>query len=288
MPKSSSSKRLASGRDWHKSVCRSAVTQRPSDLSAYVEVGPLPQRAPIDQYLAATEALVKVGGPTFFTGHSELSGLMLVAVVSQAENYFRELFSRLLVICPVSQGKSAQRDVKLGSVIWYRVGQLERGAFEHFSFAGMDNIVDTLSRYFDIQLDQKSDPYALLQQFDLLCELRHAIVHSAGVVSGKNATKLQLKKTLDGVTVGVDFQRFQEVTQLCTALVCSINIELFRKFGERWRDKWPACFPPWTTRIANSRFRALWSIFASSLDQATGLPIRQLTCSQCRRELLAP
>lgn len=288
MPKNSSSKPLASGRDWHKSVCRSAVTQRPSDLSDYVAVGPLSKRAPIDQYLAATEALVKLGGPAFFTGHSKLSGLMLVAVVSQAENYFRELFSRLLVICPVSQGKSAQRDIKLGSVIWYRVGQLERGAFEHFSFASMDNIVDTLSRYFDIQIDQKSDPYALLQQFDLLCELRHAIVHSAGVVSGKNATKLQLKKTLDGVTVGVDFQCFQEVTQLCTALVCSMNIELFRKFGERWRDKWPSCFPPWTTRIANTRFRALWSVFASSLDQASGLPSRQLTCAQCQRELLSP
>lgn len=288
MQKNLSSNRSVSRRDWHKSVCRSAVTQRPSDLSAYVAVGPLSKQAPIDQYLTATETLVKIGVPSFFTGHSELSGLMLVAVVSQAENFFRELFSRLLVICPISQGKSAQRDVKLGSVIWYRVGQLERGAFEHFSFAGMDNIVDTLSRYFDIQIDQKSDPYALLQQFDLLCELRHAIVHSAGIVSGKNATKLQLKKTLDGVTVGVDFLRFQEVTQLCTALVCSMNIELFRKFGERWRDKWPPCFPPWNTQIANTRFKALWSIFASTLDQSTGLPARKLSCAQCRRELLAP
>ncbi|WP_457418504.1 hypothetical protein [Roseateles sp. P5_E7] len=278
----------AVNRDWYKSVCRPPVSQAPTNLSPYVTLLPTSSKAPIDRYLAACEILLKKGDPAFFAAHPEIANLMLVAAVSQTENYFRDLFSRLLVVCPVSQGKSAQRDIKLGSVIWYRVGQIERGAFEHFSFAGMDSIIETLSRYFDVQLDQKSDPYALLQNFDKMCEIRHAIVHSAGVVSGKNATKLQLRKTKSDMEVVIDFQRFQEVVQLCTALVCSINIELFRRFGERWRDKWPTHVSPWTGAIANARFRDLWLIFASDLDRAVGLPARALSCAQCRGELLTP
>jgi hypothetical protein len=244
--------------------------------------------SPIDQYLAGTEALVRLGSPSFFSTGQELSGLMLVAVVSQTENYFRELFARLLMVCPISQGKSAQRDIKLGSVIWHKVGKLERGAFEHFSFASMDNVVETLGKYFDIKIDQRSDPYALLARYDLLCELRHSVVHSAGVVSGKNATKLQLSRTTSCVAVSVDFQRFQEIVQLCTALVCSINIELFRRFGERWRDKWPTCINPWSSSIANARFRELWAIFASVSDLSNGLPAHQLTAAQCKRAVLTP
>ena len=282
------SKKKVTVTDWHKAVCRPGATSRPPAFNAYVSVAGPSKRSPIDEYLLATEAVLKRGDPAFFASQPELSGLMLVAVVSHAENYFRELFARLLVVCPISQGKSAQRDMKLGSVIWYRSGQLERGAFEHFSFAGSDNIIETLSRYFDIQIDQKSDPYALLQQFDLLCELRHAIVHSAGIVSGKNAMKLQLAKTRANVYVHVDFQRFQEATELCTALVCSMNIELFRKFAERWRDKWPGCIAGWNARAARERFARLWAVFASSLDQGNGLPSRRLTAAQCRREVLAP
>lgn len=287
MPKSSSNK-LPPPRDWHKAVCRSPTTLQSPALGGYVDTGPHTDQSPIDRYLTATEGLLKLGNPKFFAEYPQLANLLLVGVVSEAENYFRELFSQLLAICPISQGRSSQRDVKLGSVLWYRVGKMERGAFEHFSFAAMDNIVETLSRYFDVQVDQKSDPYTLLQQFDLLCEIRHAIVHSAGLLSGKNATKIHLAKTNDCVTVRVDFQRFQEATQLCTELVCSLNILLFRKFVERWRDKWPTCSPSWTTRDANKSFKKLWHLFSSSLDQATGLPTRRLTMEQCRRAVQAP
>ena len=289
MPKSLSSKSTRSAcSDWYRSVCRPAVSQRLTNPHSYVTVGPVSTISPIDQYLTATESLLKIGNPSFFSDHPALAGQMLVALVSETESYFRDLFSRLLLVCPVSQNRAALRDVKLGSVIWYRTGQLERGAFEHFSFASSDNIIDTLRKYFDIQIDEKSDPYALLQQFDLLCELRHAAVHSGGLISGKNALKLQLVRTELSVALSVDFQRFQEVTELCTSLVCSMNIELFKKFGERWRDKWPACVPNWSVRSANIRFKHLWSIFASSIDQSKGLPARALGCVQCRKELSAP
>ena len=275
-------------KDWHKSVCRPGISYAPVALSSYAAKNPSDTASPIDHYLTATETLLKRGDPTFFSTHPELGGLLLVGVISHAENYFRDVFARLLLVCPISQVKSAQRDMKLGSVIWHRSGRLERGAFEHFSFASSDNIIEILGRYFDVQLDQKSDPYALLQQFDLLCELRHAIVHSAGLVSGKNAMKLQLSRTKSNLCVNVDFQRFQDATGLCTALVCSMNIELFKRFGERWRDKWPKCVSGWNTRVARERFSDLWNVFASTIDQSKGLPSRPLSAAQCRREVLAP
>ena len=275
-------------KDWHKSVCRPGATGGVPAFRAYVSAQSSSGYSPIDQFLAATEALTMRGKPAFFDDFPELRGLLIAALASQTENYFRELFSRLLVVCPVSQVKASHRDMKLGSAIWHRAGQLERGAFEHFSFASSDNITDTLNRYFEIKVDERSDPFPLLQQFDTLCEIRHAVVHSAGIFSGKNAMKLQMGRSSATMHVDVDFQRFQEATSLCTALVCSMNAELFRKFAERWRDRWPNCTAGWNDSVARDRFKKLWTIFSSVRDQEAGLAPRQMTATQCRREILSP
>lgn len=273
--------------DWHKSVCRPGASFTAPNFSNYVVGSTDESASPVHVFFKETERLNKKGSPDFFAENSELSSFLVVALASHTENYFRSLFSALLMVCPVSQVKASARDMKLGSAIWHRVGKLERGAFEHFSFASADNIIDTLSRYFDIRLDEKSDPYPLLQQFDSLCELRHAIVHSGGLVSGKNALRLQMPKSRAPMRVNISFDRFQEASMMCTALICSINIDLFKRFSERWRDKWPNAMHGWDDVMRRERFNQLWHLFRSERDAVAGLLPKPMSATQCRREIIS-
>ncbi|CAN7302914.1 hypothetical protein LJR118_001608 [Acidovorax sp. LjRoot118] len=274
--------------DWHKSVCRPGASVATPEYFRYVSILQYEELSPIDIFFKETERLNQRGSPDFFANCPELSIFLVAALASHTENYFRSMFSGLLLICPLSQVKASARDMKLGSAIWHRIGSLERGAFEHFSFASADNIIDTINRYFDIKIDEKSDPYPLLQNFDVLCELRHAIVHSGGLVSGKNALKLQILKNKSSMKVDINFERFQEASLMCTALVCSINTDLFRRFAERWRDKWPGAINGWNDALRREKFNQLWRHFRSARDDAAGLLVKPLSAAQCRREILSP
>jgi len=287
MPKNSSNKSVQKVQ-WWRAVSRAANSVKIANLAPYGMQMAMSAASPIDQYFSRTESLIVRGTQPLLDGDSDLANLLFVGVVSQTENYFRELFANLLQVCPTSQVKSAARDMKLGSVLWHRTGLLERGAFESFSFASSDNISDTVKKYFDIQLDPKSDCAALLNEFDLLCELRHAIVHSGSVMSGKNALKLQFQTTPDNVHVQFNFNRFQEACGICTALVCSFNTELFKIFAQRWRDDWPKRVIGWTPTMSRGAFDRLWRVFYSSIDGTRGTAGISLTKIRCRNLIAKP
>lgn len=273
---------------WWQSICRPANSGKLGNILDYGEKQALPTASAIDQYFSRTEGLIIQGTPSLLDSNPEIANLFFVGVVSHTENYFRELFSKLLQICPASQTKASSRDIKLGSVIWFRTGRIERGAFEGFSFASSENISDTVKRYFDISLDPKSDSHSLLEQYDHLCELRHAIVHSGGVMSGKNALKLQFPCTDKNLYVHLNFSRFQEATSICTALICSLNRDLFKTFGVRWRDDWPKRVPNWTQKMSSKAFTDLWAIFHSQTDaQRNAIPML-LTKTKCKAEIIKP
>ncbi len=287
MPKNLSNK-TGTKTQWWQSICRPANSGKLGNILDYGSTQTLPDESAIDQYFARTEGLIVHGTQSLLDGNPEIANLLFVGVVSHTENYFRELFARLLQICPASQARSSSRDIKLGSVIWFRTGRIERGAFEGFSFASAENITDTVKRYFDISIDPKSDSHSLLKQFDDLCELRHAIVHSGGVMSGKNALKLQFPRTYKNLQVQLNFSRFQEATSICTALICSLNSDLFKNFGLRWRDDWPKRVPNWTSTTSNKSFNELWSVFHSRTDARRNAIPMQLTKLKCKSEISKP
>lgn len=274
--------------NWWRAVCRPTTSAQISNVIDYGNLHELSPYSAIDQYFSNTQKLIVFGKQPLLDENYEIANLLFVGVISHTENYFRELFSKLLCLCPTSQAKSSGRDIKLGSVIWFRTGQLERGAFEGFSFASSDNIIDTIKKYFDLALDSKSDSHELLDQFDRLCELRHAIVHAGGVMSGKNALKLQFQPTKKNVYVQMDFQKFQEVSSICTALICSLNSELFKHFAMRWRNDWPKRDPSWNIKKQNKSFQDLWKIFHSNTDYQRGAIAIALSQKKCREEILKP
>lgn len=287
MPKNSSSN-IPHKVQWWKSANRAAPSTKIQDISLYGSILKIPATSPIDEFLQKSEALILQGDQQLLNSNPEIANLLFVGIVAHTENYFRDLFAELLQLCPVSQVKSSARDVKLGSVIWHRAGNIERGAFEAFSFASADNIIETLKKYFDVTIDSKSDSYALLQEFDQLCELRHAIVHSGSIMSGKNVIKLKLPRTNQNLHVQLNFQTFQEASSIATSLICSINTELFKVFGLRWRDEWPKKLHNWSPRLKNSKFDDLWNLFFSKTDSNRTSTSVRLSKLQCKTEVLKP
>jgi hypothetical protein len=88
--------------------------------------------------------------------------------VSTTENYFRDLFTRVIRLCPVAKAASADQTVKLGSVVWHGGQDAERGAFEHISFAGAENLITTSKKFLGYSLKRTQ----LVEEFDKVCELR--------------------------------------------------------------------------------------------------------------------
>lgn len=287
MPKNLSSN-FSPKLQWWQSTCRASTSIKIDDVSQYGKIHVGGKTAPIDQYFHYSEGLIRHGNQQLLDTNSEIANLLFVGIISHTENYFRELFARLLHICPTSQHKSAGRDIKLGSAMWHQGGGIERGAFEAFSFASSENIIDTIRKYFDISIDSKSDSFALLAEFDQLCELRHAIVHSGNTMSGKNAIKLKLPRTSNTLRVELNFITFQEVSSVCTSLVCSLNAELFRAFAIRWKDDWPKRVHGWNGSSQSRAFSSLWSLFNSQTDNQRRTVSLALSKEQCKAEILKP
>ncbi len=273
---------------WWQSTCRASTSIKINDVSQYGKIFVNNKASPIDQYFHHSEVLIRYGNQQLLDANPEIANLLFVGIISHTENYLRELFARLLHICPTSQHKSAGRDIKLGSAMWHQGGGIERGAFEAFSFASSENIIDTIRKYFDISIDSKSDSFALLNEFDQLCELRHAIVHSGNTMSGKNAIKLKLPRTNNALRVELSFNTFQEVSSVCTSLVCSLNAELFRIFANRWKDDWPKRVHGWNGSAKSRAFTSLWSLFSSQTDKERSTVPVVLSKEQCRAEILKP
>ncbi|WP_175752464.1 hypothetical protein [Burkholderia ambifaria] len=273
------------GPAWWTATCRTAGASRITNIIKFSKLEKLPDNSPIDHFLIRIGELLKSGTLDVLEANPHLANLYFAGLISYTENYFREIFSRILEVCPTSQAKASSRDVKLGSVMWYRTGKLERSAFEHFSFASSEGIIETCKRFFDITINDKSDCYAVLQEYDRLCELRHGVVHSGGIMSGKNSLKLQLPQTENDTLVFVDFNGFQEAAQICTDLVAAANTDLFRILATRWRDDWPKRVPNWNADMSKARFDQVWQAFYSSRDNEAGLIPTKLTATTCRRAI---
>lgn len=276
--------------NWRQSIIRSSGSARVADISKYVTRVPPSKISPIDIFFNSTMDILRAASPSLFTNHPALGPLMLVGFVSATENYFRDVFARIISICPIAQESAAQQMISLGTVLWHG-GQLpERGAFEHISFTSSENVKTTAKRFLDYEVRRNTPIDAALSEFEKICELRHGVVHSGSVLAGKNALKLQLAKTTSASSrIAVGFSELQECADICTTLAVVVNHELFSLIVERWATHWRRR-ASWNPAQANAKFSSIWSMFLSQLDYSNSLiPVpmgmrkcRSLVCTEFR------
>jgi hypothetical protein len=263
--------------NWRDSASQSLGPSEIADIGLYVNATTRDESAPLDVFYAASQEILKVGTPAFLQQHPAMGPLLLVGIVSTTENYFRDLYSRIIQLCPRARSASADQALKLGSVLWHGSSDVERGAFEHISFASADNILSTTKKFIDYTF-KLTKP---IEEFDKVCELRHGIVHSNGMLAGKNAIKLQVPSRGSPLRIVVGFAELQEAAAICTGLVVSVNRDLFVELARRWANEWPRA-TGWNGDKSRATFKRLWGTFHSAIDLTKGSVPSPISMVKCR------
>jgi hypothetical protein len=266
---------------WRAAVSQTVGAARVSDIQKYVTFDPRAASSPIDSFYEASQALVKLGTPAALGAEPALGPLLLVGLVSAAENYFRDLFARTIQLCPNARAAASDENVKLGSVVWHSGGDAIRSAFEHISFADGERLLASCKKYLNLQLQRTG----IVGEFDKVCQLRHGIVHAGSILGGKNATVLSLPATRMRLRIAVGFDQLQEAADICTSLVGTINSEAFAELCKRWAVAWPK-LPTWNPKQRHVLFRSVWAICYSRRDANNGTIATPMTMVRCRNAVL--
>lgn len=266
--------------NWRNSISQNVGAERVSNLNDYVSIVSATEKSPIDQFYSEMQNILSLFPPQSWTGNNWIGSLSSIAIVSIVENYYRQVFSKILKVCIDSQKKASGNNINLGSVIWHPSNEIERGAFEHTSLASSDNINKTSRQFIDFDLKQNGLNNIFLE-FDKICELRHGIVHSSNVLAGKNGIALKLNASDDPTKINIGFAEFQEIMAICNALVVDSNKALFAELSRRWATSWRNS-PCWDSLRANVKFKEVWSIFYSKRDHQNGTIPEDLTWLKCR------
>ena len=251
---------------WQNSVCFYGGVVLSPDVNTLVSPHVATHSSALDAFYEATSSALTRIGPDYFTNYGkEVSGLLLVGLISATENYFRDVISFILEVCPSSRAKSVEEKVQLGSLLWSKDILKNRSALEFTAFSSSDNIRKTLDKFTGIKVKDTSDFNKMLDEYDKLCELRHAVVHSGHLVAGKNAIRLGLKEVSTPLRINFGYAEIQVAGSICTALVQAANNDLFEALATRWATSWRA-FPSWDPAKESQILDAIHKFFLSQRD----------------------
>lgn len=222
--------------------------------------------APIDFYMRGSREILRYGTIERLEEYPNLGGFLLLGLISNAEAYFRSVFSACLDICPLCRKTASEKTINLGGLLWHGIGEFRRSAFEHVSFASQEDIVRTSKQYLAFQLKDATFK-APLEEYDLVCNLRHGLVHNAGILPGRNAVKLDVKRFNKAVMIVVDFSLLQRVAAAIDTLVMTFNRHMFEEMCKRWAIDWRN-LTDWSSEREEESFNEIWKVFSCTDELA--------------------
>lgn len=270
--------------NWKECINEQLSSSGISDITKYVKSATISTSAPIDRFYSSLQKYLTLGNIAALQASPNLGPLVAVGVVAATEDYFRGVFSELLVICPNSRRKSASQAINLGSVLWHRGNVVERAAFERTAFSNPAAISEVLNKFFDYPIDKISPLKGQLDAFHDVCELRHCVVHSSGYIQGKNAVALEIAATGSDLEIDIGYAEVQEIAEVCAGMIRTFNTNMFAIMCERWATSWRNT-PFWNTANENALFNTLWKIFYSDIDAKRNALNPVFGPVKCRNEI---
>ena len=215
--------------------------------------------SPVDMYQRSVGDILRYGTQERLRESDFLGRLLVIGIVSAAEAYFRGVLSSCMEICPIAQSVSAKRTINLGGLLWHGQTGFSRSAFEHASFSSKDELTKMCRDYLDINLDNQNFK-DLLDQFERVCQLLHGIVHGDGLLPGRNAVQLDIKRYKKPVRIVARYEQLQAIAAVVNTLIMTLNRHLFLEICKRWAIDWRKR-ADWDPANENSTFSAIWAIF---------------------------
>jgi len=209
---------------------------------SYVE----PAQSPIDCFSDEVGRIVTMLGSPSLPLTAEwrvMANLSVLGVVSSVETYFRRMIRRTLMIDSISQECSYDKNLPYGAAIHHDQSLLPEALMEGMNFSTEKSIRDGLKSLLGVSVGQNEKVLAALKQYDVVCNLRHCIVHRSGRLGAKNAIRFGLNdhgRFLEK-PIEVDFDSVHEIFAICRSLVQEVNdfvfCELLKRSGGaiRWK-----------------------------------------------------
>lgn len=218
--------------------------------------------SPIDAYILHSRSLLRYGNVDRLAENEHLGGLLLLGAVSAAEAYFRSILSAALEACPICRQVSAEKQINLGGALWHGHAEFRRSAFEHMSFSSKEELKKATRQFINFELKDARFK-GPLDQFEMVCHLRHGLVHNGGTLPGRNAVQIEAKTYSKPVRINVSYGLLQKTVEAVDTLVLTLNRELFAEMCKRWAVDWRRR-ADWDPSNEDRAFRKLWSTFASN------------------------
>ena len=192
-------------------------------------------KSPIDDYYSYSSTLysevTKAGGaPT-----EDVMRLLLLGQVSAVEFFVRRLIGGLVSACPISKKCSQSAQISLAALTYVEANSLEFALFENKSFASAKEMREATQKMIGVQIKDNSSVAVAIDEFDKLCVLRHAAVHSRGQLSPKNVMDLGLSVSRP-LKVNLAPLAYQYMRAVCHNVVRAYNKYLFSQTLIRLKD----------------------------------------------------
>jgi hypothetical protein len=203
----------------------------------------------------------------------ELGRLLLVGYASAVEGYMRSLIRKLVHNDPYTQLKCSAMQLSFAAALHHQRPMLPDALLEEISFSTQKVIAPTLTKYVGIP-SLSNGTKKLLDEFDLILQLRHCCTHRFGKLGVKNATELGLNSHRNFLEKPVNVNKIalDSIADLTFSMVKSINNDVFTFVLTRSAtEKLAGNTKPgigWTWNKARDRkdFKIYYDIFCSKRD----------------------
>ena len=241
--------------------------------------------SPIDYYVKSAAQIVQYGTNSRLNEMSRLGGLLLLALISSAEGYFRSVLSASLDICPICKNIASEKQINLGGVLWHGKDEFRRSAFEHLSFASSKELMTATKSYLGFEM-KGSVFNTILKDFDAICHLRHGLIHNAGILPGRNAVQIDIRSYSKPIEICVDFALLQNAAATIDSLVVTFNRALFSEMCTRWASGWRGR-SDWDALDERKRFLQIWNVFICKQEIENRPGKSKITPGNCMTQLRA-
>lgn len=188
--------------------------------------------------------------------------VLLLGLVSSAEFYFRSILAGLIRICPRCREHSAKTMLSLGAVYYHGINGLGFGVLEATSFSTAGEIRNHTQKFTSFTIPSSGSLAAALQDFDRVCQFRHASVHARGELGAQNIRELGL--TLKGRhSAHLELAQWHGAVEVTGNLVRAYNRFLYREVVGSWNDK-ALLTGDW--RRDRKRFQQIFDMFYCARD----------------------
>ncbi|NBM79676.1 hypothetical protein GWI76_10460 [Proteus sp. G2659] len=227
--------------EYFLNVSQIPTTDNDLNVEGYVYTDEVNNDSAIDAFYKSTKPIIIEvnNNKVKYDESSWLGCFTVLAIISATENYIREIFKDIILICPIAQSKiKDEHKVRLSSVLWNTNSDMIRALFEDVSFSNSNTIREKLNKILGVTSLSGRTYANLFKSFDLVCNLRHGIIHADRVIAGKNAVDISLSKKESRAFLKICSSDVNSILSICTNLVLTINGVLFCEMLERWKEGW--------------------------------------------------